>query len=90
MNRREIFDAIQSERDYQDNRWGTDFDDENTVNDWGTYVNQYVARATKMGATTDEQKQALVKVAAIAVAALETIGRNGKLALRHYDDNNQE
>jgi hypothetical protein len=86
MPRAEIFAAIEAERAYQDEKWGTAFDDKNTANDFGSYLSQYAGdRVTKMGLTPEQQRAGLIKVAAIAVAAIETIDRNGALAPRHYD-----
>lgn len=90
MNREQIFAAIEKERAYQNEQWGTEFDDQNTINDWVTYINLYASRATEMDRTTkviDVQKikKNLLKAATLAVAALETIERNGLPALRHYD-----
>lgn len=85
MNRKDIFDAIDTERTYQDGKFGTAFDDANTVNDWGTFIGVYLARGTSMQATPSEQRAALLKVATLSVAALETFDRNSKFAPRHYD-----
>lgn len=85
MNRDEIFNELKQEREYQDKKWGTEFDDKNTVNDWGTYINIYLAKATDMKATKEQQREAMRKVAALSLAALESFERNGKFAARHYD-----
>lgn len=83
--RNSIFAQINTERAYQDKKWGTVFDDKNTINDWGTYIGIYLARATKMGTERTGQREAMVKVATLAVAALETFDRNNGFAPRHYD-----
>lgn len=82
-----IFDQIVTERQYQDQKWGTSFDDKNTLNDWAAYINVYLSRALSMENVKkpDAQRVALVKVAALALAALETFDRNGGFAPRHYD-----
>src|SRR5574341_470053 len=85
MCRKDIFDQIEDERDYQDAQWGTEFDDRNTANDWVTYITQYASRAGVMNVTPDDFEQAMVKVAALAVAAIETSQRNSGPAARHYD-----
>jgi hypothetical protein len=85
MLRKEIFGEIEKERAYQEEKWGTKFDDKNTVNDWGTYINIYLAKATDMGASKAQQRTGMAKVAALAVAALESFDRNKGFALRHYD-----
>lgn len=90
MDRREIFAAIENERAYQDEQWGTEFDDKNTINDWVTYIMHYAGDAARMNRETKildvpHIEKNLLKAATLCVAALETIGRNGKPALRHYD-----
>jgi hypothetical protein len=85
MNRKDIFNEINRERDYQDGKWGTAFDDKNTINDWVTYINNYATKAAAMGNSKAEQRLQLEKVAALAVAALETSYRNDGFVPRHYD-----
>jgi hypothetical protein len=77
---------ILAERDYQDEMWGQAFDNNNTINDWVSYITRYCGRATCMDADTENQREAMVKVAALAVAALEAFDRNGKFAPRHYEN----
>lgn len=83
MKRINIFKAIEDERAYQDKIWGKDFDQLNTINDWVAFIIQYAGRAVasenvnKPGA----QREALVKVAALCVAALE----QPAFAPRHYE-----
>lgn len=82
-----ILEAIKTEREYQDTKWGTTFDDKNTLNDWAAYIGIYTAKATDMGNAhfPEMQRKALLKVATLAVAALETMDRNGGFPARHYD-----
>lgn len=80
-----VYKEIQDERAYQDGKFGVAFDDENTINDWGTYINIYLAKATAMATPNSEQRKQMVKVAALAVAALQTFDRNGGFSSRHYD-----
>lgn len=88
--REEILRDIQVEQQYQDAKWGTAFDDKNTLNDWVAYIARYLGKvdAPAYGLGTlnlaEVQKQ-LVKVAALAVAAIETLHRNKGFAPRHYD-----
>lgn len=86
MSRQTILDEIRAEREYQDGEWGTEFDDSNTLNDWSTYVNIYVAQASTMTATPEEQRKNMLKAATLLVAAIETFDRNGQFAPRHYED----
>lgn len=77
---------ILAERKYQDEMWGTRFDDNNTINDWVTHIVKYCGRATVFEADPENQREAMIKVAALAVAALETFDRNGRFAPRHYEN----
>lgn len=84
-----ILEEIKNEREYQDQKWGHELDDkENTPWMWASYIGQY---ATKwMAGTFIPLKQdvtasfrtCMVKVAALAVAAIQSIDRqreeNGK------------
>lgn len=78
----EFFIRIEEERNRQQTLWNNEFDDENTVNDWAMFITRYANYAT-----TGERSfhDAMIKVAAIALAAVETYGRNSGLAPRHYD-----
>jgi len=87
-----IIADINQEREHAQKYWDPDFDACNTVNDWGTYINIYLARATKMRDKTTpfeqysaDQRKALVKVANLAIAALETFDENDGFPDRHYD-----
>lgn len=84
--REKIFGEISVEREYQDGKWGTEFDDKNTLNDWITYIGMYGSYAAKMGASKEDQRNNMLKVAALAIAALETFDRKGGFAPRHYDN----
>lgn len=88
MCRRDIFDQIEDERDYQDTKWGTEFDDLNTASDWASYIIRYAAKAGDdfhASNDPDDFENAMVKIAALAVAAIETSQRNSGPAPRHYD-----
>ena len=81
-----ILEEIKAERVYQDQKWGTDFDNKNTINDWVTYITQYATKAATMGLSKDEQRKFILKTATLGVAALETFDRNNGFAPRHYDN----
>lgn len=85
MSRPEIFAEIETERERQEELWGTQFDDQNTVNDWATFVSTYASSATRIGLAGPAQREQLMKTAALAVAALEGYDRNGGFRGRHYD-----
>ena len=80
----EIFSEIKAERKFQDSKWGTAFDDKNTANDWTAYINEYNGYSSTP-LNPELWRKRMIKVAAIAVAAIETFDRNGSLPARHYD-----
>lgn len=87
--RADVLAAIDQERDYQVNKWGTAFDDnQNTPNDFVSYISHYSTKWFNGGfapydaETVAKFKQSMIKVAAIAAAAVESLERqvynNGK------------
>lgn len=79
-----IFEEIRAEREYQNGKWGVEVDDtKNTPWMWASYIAQYAtnwmrgALALTSGDTTTF-RTAMVKVASIAVAAIESIDRQRK------------
>ncbi len=83
--RARILDEITAEREYQDGKWGSVFDAQNTVNDWVTYIVHYLSNASRMPFNRDDYRKGLVKAAALAVAALEALDSNMLPGPRHYD-----
>lgn len=81
MKRTEIFGLIEGEREYQNNKWGTEFDAKNTANDWVAYMTKYLGQSVTMPMDEERFRQQLLKVATLAVAALE----QEQFAPRHYD-----
>lgn len=76
---------IDAERLRQHSMWGNSFDDHNTANDWATYIARYATDAA-FGEPGCRWREQMVKVAALAVAAIEAFERNGcSLPPRHYD-----
>lgn len=83
MSREEIFNSINKEREYQDNKWGgpTIDDKYNSFNDWVAYISKYSTRWFPGGfppydaSVTEAFKQSMIKVAALAVAAIEQVDR---------------
>lgn len=88
---------VQAEREYQLTRgaegklpgqtaWDYTFDDKNTPNDWAAFIAIYVGRAVNTSNTdiTAEFRKNMVKVAALALAAVEAVDRVGT-PRRHYD-----
>jgi hypothetical protein len=80
-----ILELIDSENCYACDKFGHDFDDHNTLNDWVTYINIYLSDASRMNATPEQVKAGLVKAANLCVSALAALERNGKFPDRHYD-----
>jgi hypothetical protein len=85
----ELVEVIRKERKRQNEMWGNEFDDKNTINDWGIYIHRYVAKATKMRELDDDHEQAfrvnVMKAITIGFAALEAQARNDGMPPRHYD-----
>ncbi len=78
--RRAAFDAINGERDYQDERWGRP---RHAVRDhspaeWILYMEEYLSQARSIAASEPDGPRlimhAIRKVAALAVAAMEVNG----------------
>lgn len=77
-----IFEEIRRERQHQVERWGNDVDDSvNTPWMWASYIAQYATSwmrgtfAPIDRTVTDAFRQSMVKVATLAVAAIESIDR---------------
>ena len=68
-----IIAEIENERAYQDGKWGSEFDDKNTLDSWITFIAVYCGRAWPQGHWT---RHSLMQVAALAVAACEAYDRN--------------
>lgn len=86
--RADVLEEIGRERDYQQSLWGNKFDNKNTVNDWVAYINSYASQAIgtpNNPGDAQHRRTKLLKAAAIACAAVETIDRQGDTAPRHYD-----
>ena len=66
---------IVKERDRQDEKWGGPaHDDRYSLDDWHGYLRQHIAELGVRG----EARQVLVEIAALAVAAIESIDRKSK------------
>jgi hypothetical protein len=78
--RENIYDEISAERDYQDRQWGGPaHDDKHGSHDWVAYLNVYLGNAVKADKWAFDAKlyrKAMIKVAALAVAAVEWVDRN--------------
>lgn len=77
-----VYEEVQKERLYQQARYGNDADDEkNTPNDFVAYISHHATRwfnggfaPYSKGTIADFRKQ-MIKVAALAIAAVESIDR---------------
>ena len=83
--RKELYKRVCEERIHQDNRWGVDFDDKNTVNDWVCYIAKHAGLIGSVEMDKRNIYAGFVKVMALAMAALESAERNGGFPKRHYD-----
>jgi hypothetical protein len=72
---RDIFDEVLAERDYQDQKWGGAQHDDNEENEqnWQRYITEY---ANAQGRADGRPfRTRMVKVAALAFAAIESYDR---------------
>lgn len=76
--RTDVYAAIDSERDYQDKKWGGQpHDVAHSLGDWITYMQHHLNRATEALSTQTTEHNALAavrKVTALGVACMEQIG----------------
>ena len=86
-----IYDEIQKEREYQDGQWGHKTDDtQNTPWMWAAYIALYstkwmVGTFAPLGPkVTDDFRAKMVKTAALAIAAIESIDRQRAVAGRTF------
>lgn len=81
----QVIAEIRAEREYQEKKWGNDFDDTHTPADWWTFITFYFGRALKSWKVDKSDpfkvdkiqlRAGLVKVAALIVAWIEAIDRS--------------
>lgn len=77
-----VYDLIREEREYQHEKFGTEADDTmNTPNDFIALISQFATKKLPNGflpynpETVDGFRNSMVKVAALAVAAVESVDR---------------
>lgn len=77
-----IWDEILEEREYQTKKWGVEADDTlNTPWMWAAYIGQYATKwmagtfLPLKGSVVDHFRECMIKVASLAVAAVESIDR---------------
>jgi hypothetical protein len=74
LKRHGVLHEVLKEREYRDNMWGGSlYDDTETEVNWSAYITEY-ANAQGRAMTYDFRKR-MVKVAALAVAAVESYDR---------------
>lgn len=88
MSRESIYAEIEKERKYQEDKWGIEVDDtKNTPWMWVNYITKYSTQwltgiFTTPTRSVDLFRLSMIKVATIAVAAVESLdrqrNRNGK------------
>ncbi len=81
----EILEDLKKERCYSCDKWGNDFDDANTLNDWVAYICMYAGDSAKMKTPAEDSYIFLKKVANLAISAMHAYKRNGKWSDRHYE-----
>lgn len=72
----DIYDEIKAERTQQDAKYGgPSHDDTHVTEDWTRYIHEHAARTV----SSDDEKvrRQLIRVAALAVAAVESMDRIG-------------
>ena len=79
-----ILRDVVTERQHQVAKWGIEFDDKNTINDWVSYITSYAGQAA-FEDNAAVRRHKLIQVAALAVAAVEAFDRNLSFPNRHYD-----
>jgi hypothetical protein len=68
-----IYKAIEEERLKQDKQWGgSNHDDEHTISDWYQFIN---TQMLKLMSVRVDKRLALIKIAALALAAIESWDR---------------
>lgn len=79
MNQLEVFAEILQERMAQDRQWGgPEHDDDHWVEDWNRFIQYQIEQMPLLAkdiATMEASKERYIKIAALAVAAVECIDR---------------
>ena len=76
LSRKDVFNLINEERDYQNNKWHITEQSEYAISDWLTMIKKYLNEAEN--ATFDVDKDsamcAIKKMSSLGIAAIEQIG----------------
>lgn len=73
-----VIDEITAERERQREQWGDAFDDDNAPHDWAAFIMHYTAIGitARLGAARGRPfREAMLKVATLAIAAIEAHDR---------------
>lgn len=77
MDRQDVYKVLDSEREYQNRKWGGNVhDSQHSIGDWLTYMDYYLHQAKRTitkGNPIDALSE-LRKVTALGVAAMEKLG----------------
>ena len=87
MSNKQILSDIEKERERQDVKWGgVAHDDEHTTAEFVQLIQDYAGRARTMAGmnSPDKARNRLIQVAALAVAAVESIDRK-EATKRYYE-----
>ena len=77
-----IVAQILDERQRQDEKWGgADHDDEHEATEWLSFIDEHRLRARKVVSDRDAFRHRLVIIAALAIAAIESIDRGGRASV---------
>ncbi len=77
----EVFDLIRDERARQDAKWGgPEHDDTHEPEDWADFIG---ARVVRIQLRMGNDRQNLVQIAALAVAAIESLDRKANVQGGH-------
>ena|SRR5882724_12439815 len=72
---RSIFEEIRAEREVQDAKWGgPTHDDKHTQLEWWTFIKHHSRRSIR-GKKTDSYRKQMIRVAALAIAAIQAFDR---------------
>jgi hypothetical protein len=81
ITRQKILDDITTERDRQYQLPGSEYDQKHSINDWIAISTQYIGRCAQrkhLPTSIEDQRDSLIKAAAVIVAALEHLdNKNG-------------
>lgn len=89
--REKIFEEIDAERRAQDKKWGgAEHDDRHGSYDWIAYVTRHTGLAVCRPWDPSVFRKQMLRVAALAVAAIEWVDRAGDDAKRRVDKESGE